>query len=302
MLDYDPERQELSARDVVARSIYKEVLAGRGTEHGGVFLDVSHLGAAAVRKKLPSMVEQFHALAGVDITREPMEVAPTIHYTMGGVKVDPETAATSVAGLYAAGEVAAGVHGANRLGGNSLGDILVFGKRAGDAAAQYVRQVSHGRLPQDQIAQEEQALLKPLQDGEGENPYALHRELQNTMQAGAAIARTATSLQQALEGVASLRERSRDIRVRCGRHFNPSWHAVADLRAMLTVSEAIIRAGQERKESRGSQWRLDHPDLDSAQGRQNWLAYRGPDGSMRLRTEPVPPLPERLAKLLVEKK
>jgi succinate dehydrogenase / fumarate reductase flavoprotein subunit len=300
MLDYDPQRKELSARDVVARSIYKEVLAGRGTEHGGVHLDVSHLGAAAVRKKLPSMVEQFHALAGVDITREPMEVAPTIHYTMGGVKVDPETAATSVAGLYAAGEVAAGVHGANRLGGNSLGDILVFGKRAGDSAAQYVRQVSHGRLPQDQMAQEEQALLRPLQDGEGENPYALHRELQNTMQAGAAIARTAASLQQALERVSQLRERSRNIRVRCGRHFNPSWHAVGDLRAMLTVSEAIIRGGLERRESRGSQWRLDHPELDAAQGRQNWLAFKGPDGSMRLRAEPIPPLPERLAKLLVE--
>jgi succinate dehydrogenase / fumarate reductase flavoprotein subunit len=151
------------------------------------------------------------------------------------------------------------------------------------------------------MAQEEQALLRPLQDGEGENPYALHRELQNTMQAGAAIARTAASLQQALERVSQLRERSRNIRVRRGRHFNPSWHAVADLRAMLTVSEAIIRAGLERTESRGSQWRLDHPELDATQGRQNWLAFKGPDGSMRLRAEPLPPLPERLAKLLLEK-
>ncbi|HEX6538910.1 MAG TPA: FAD-binding protein, partial [Candidatus Dormibacteraeota bacterium] len=196
MLEYDPVKKELSSRDVVARSIYKEVKAGRGAPHGGAYLDVRHLGAEYIKRKLPSMFEQFHALASVDITRQPMEVGPTIHYTMGGVRVDPETAETTVAGLYAAGEVAAGLHGANRLGGNSLGDILVFGRRAGESAAALARtRTASAAVDEAQIAAEQEALLRPLGDSgdgahAGENPYKLHEELQAAMQDDAGISRT----------------------------------------------------------------------------------------------------------------
>jgi len=227
-----------------------------------------------------------------------MEVAPTNHYTMGGIRVDPETAAATVPGLYAAGEVAAGLHGANRLGGNSLGDILVFGRRAGEAAAEFARGTDWGTLPNREIAEEAQGLLAPLADGEGENPYHLHRELQDAMQAGAAIARTEESLLRTLDKVLELRERARTVRVRCGRAFNPGWHAVRDLASMLTVSEAIVRSALERRESRGSQWRLDHLELDPEQGQHNWVAWKGPDGQMRLRQAAVPALPPGLAWLL----
>src|SRR3984893_14286686 len=217
MLEYDPVKKELSSRDVVARSIYKEVEAGRGSPHGGAFLDVRHLGAERVKQKLPSMYEQFHALASIAITHQPMEVGPTIHYTMGGVRVDAETGATTVAGLYAGGEAAGGLHGANRLGGNSLGDILVFGRRAGDAAADYAR--SRRREPKTiderQVAEEQTALLRPLSpsgDGAsaGENPYKLHEELQAAMQDDAGIGRSEESLKRALAAI-------QEFRVRAGR-------------------------------------------------------------------------------------
>jgi succinate dehydrogenase / fumarate reductase flavoprotein subunit len=195
MLDYDPVKKELSSRDVVARSIYKEVKAGRGSPHGGAFLDITHRGADYIKRKLPSMYEQFHALASVDITREPMEVGPTIHYTMGGIRVDAETAATTVPGLYAAGEAAGGLHGANRLGGNSLGDILVFGRRAGVAAAEFARGKGADRTVDEREVEEEQrALLVPLESGngstQGENPYLLHEALQAAMQDDAGIGRS----------------------------------------------------------------------------------------------------------------
>ena len=296
MLDYDPKKKELSSRDVVARSIYKEVQAGRGTPHGGAFLDVRHLGAATVRKKLPSMVEQFHALASVDITREPMEVGPTIHYTMGGVRVEAETAATSLPGLYAAGEVAGGLHGANRLGGNSLGDILVFGKRAGEAAAAHARSVPPGRVSEAQVEAEIRSLLEPLDahDGvRGENPYLVHEALQEAMQDDAGIARTEESLTRSLNAILELRERTPRFRVRGSRVLNPGWHTCRDVVNMLTISEAIVRAALERRESRGSQWRTDHPELSEEQGRVNYAAVR--DGeAMRIRALERPPMPEHL--------
>jgi succinate dehydrogenase / fumarate reductase flavoprotein subunit len=303
MLEYDPVKKELSSRDVVARSIYKEVKAGRGTPHGGAYLDVRHLGADRIRRKLPSMYEQFHALASVDITREAMEVGPTIHYTMGGVRVAPDTGATSVAGLYAAGEVAAGLHGANRLGGNSLGDILVFGKRAGEAAAEFARtRTARAAVDEQQVAAEQQALLRPLSGGNdgahpGENPYKLHEELQAAMQDDAGIARTEQSLQRALDAILRLRARAANMRVGGGRLLNPGWQTCRDVSNMLTLSEAIVRSAIERRESRGSQWRLDHVEQDAPLGKVNFVVRRDGD-SMRVVAEPVEPLPPNLAALL----
>ncbi len=303
MLDYDPVKKELSSRDVVARSIYKEVQAGRGTPHGGAYLDVRHLGADYVKRKLPSMYEQFHALASIDITKQPMEVGPTIHYTMGGVRVDAETAATTVAGLYAAGEAAGGLHGANRLGGNSLGDILVFGRRAGEAAAEFARAGGAARsIDEAKIASEQQDLLKPLAgDGDGasagENPYKLHEELQGVMQIDAGIGRSDESLQRALAGILGLRERSTRMRVSGGRTLNPGWHACRDLTNMLVISEAIVRSAIERRESRGSQWRFDHLEQEVEFGKINFVARRDGD-TMRVVSVPLDPLPERLRPLL----
>jgi succinate dehydrogenase / fumarate reductase, flavoprotein subunit len=293
---YDPRKMELSSRDVVARSIHKEAQAGRGSPHGGAFLDVRHRGAEYIRRKLPSMVEQFHALASVDITREPMEVGPTIHYTMGGVRVHPETGATTVPGLYAAGEVSGGLHGANRLGGNSLGDILVFGKRAGEAAAAEARGREHAAVDERQVEAEQRALLAPLdpQDGSrGENPYLLHEALQEAMQDDAGIARSEQSLTRSLDAILELTQRATRMRVGGGRLLNPGWHTCRDVANMLIVSEAIVRSALERRESRGSQWRTDHPDLSEEQGRVNYVACDGGDG-MRIRAVPVEPLPAHL--------
>ncbi|HVC22229.1 MAG TPA: succinate dehydrogenase/fumarate reductase iron-sulfur subunit [Candidatus Dormibacteraeota bacterium] len=298
MARYDPIKKDLSSRDVVARSIFKEVQAGRGSPHGGAFLDVTHLGAETIRRRLPSMYEQFHSLAGVDITKEPMEVAPTIHYTMGGVNVEAETAATSVPGLYAAGEVAAGLHGANRLGGNSLGDILVFGKRAGEAAAEYAR--SRKLLPrvrQADVEAERELLLRPLSGGKGEDPFHLHRALQNAMQSGAAIARTEDSLRDTLEEILELQERAKRIRVPGTPAYNPGFSGARDDLFMLTVSEAIVRSGLERRESRGSQWRLDFPERDPELGHVNLVTRLGKDGRMEVVRTALTPMPENLRKL-----
>ena len=298
MSRYDPIKKDLSSRDVVARSIFKEVQAGRGSPHGGVFLDVTHLGAETIQRRLPSMYEQFHSLAGVDITKEPMEVAPTIHYTMGGVNVEAETAATTVTGLYAAGEVAAGLHGANRLGGNSLGDILVFGRRAGEAAADYARsRRSLPRVSQAAIAAEQKLLLGPLSGGQGEDPFKLHRALQNAMQSGAAIARTEESLRDTLEEILELKERAKRIRVPGTAAYNPAFSEARDDLFMLTISEAIVRSGIERRESRGSQWRLDYPDRDPELGKVNLVARQDGAGRMAVTRAPLVPMPEHLRKL-----
>ena len=298
MLEYDPKKKELSSRDVVARSIYKEVMEGRGSPHGGAFLDVTHLGAETIKKKLPSMHEQFLRLARVDITKAPMEVAPTIHYAMGGLLVDAENGATSVPGLFAAGEVAAGLHGANRLGGNSLGDLLVFGQRAGAAAAQGLRGQA-GNLDEETIAEEQRLLLKPLSGDGKENPYLLQQELQAAMQEHAGLARTEDGLKQCLTAVQSLRERVERVRVPGSRRYNPGWHTVRDLRFMLTIAEAIVLGALERRESRGAHWRLDHLDKDPALGRVNMVAVSD-GGRVRIRTRPVPEMPPEIARIFGE--
>jgi succinate dehydrogenase / fumarate reductase flavoprotein subunit len=290
---YDPVKLDLSSRDVVARSIYREVQAGRGTPHGGAFLDIaSQRSPAEIRKKLPSMCEQFEALAGVDITREPMEVGPTIHYTMGGIRVDPETGASSVPGLFAAGESAGGLHGANRLGGNSLGDILVFGRRAGEAAAELAR--SRGGLSEvsaAEVSDEQEALLRPLAGQAGENPYELHRALQEAMQDDVGIGRSDESLRRALGAIGELRDQAQRLRVDGGRVLNPGWHACQDIRFMLTVSEAIVRSALERRESRGSQWRFEFPEKDDRLARVN-LVVRDKGGAMTVEERPVELMPD----------
>ena len=299
MLEYDPKKKELSSRDVVARSIYKEVQAGRGTEHGGAFLDVTHLGAEKVKTKLPSMYEQFLRLAEVDITKEPMEVAPTIHYAMGGLRVEAETAATTLPGLYAAGEVAAGLHGANRLGGNSLSDLLVFGRRAGAAAGAYQRQVALGTIDERQVAVEQQLLLLPFSVDGKENPYLLQQQLQQAMQDDAGLAREEKGLKRCLNTILELRQRAARVRVPGSRRYNPGWHTARDLRFMLTIAEAIVRAAIERRESRGAHWRLDYLEKDAALGKVNFIAYND-GGTMKLRQRPVEPMPAELAALLQE--
>jgi succinate dehydrogenase / fumarate reductase flavoprotein subunit len=289
---------ELLPRDVVSRAIYKEVEAGRGTEHKAVYLDVRHRGEAYIKRKLPSMYEQFHSMGEVDITKEPMEVYPTIHYTMGGIWTDPDTAATTLAGLYAAGEVAAGLHGANRLGGNSLSDILVFGKRAGEAAAAYAKTAKLGTIDPAQIREESEALLSPLTAASGESPYALHQELQETMQLNAMIARTEEGLQKALQTILALQQRARAIKVEGGRAFNPGWHAAREVRFLLRTSEIIVRCALERKESRGAQWRLDYPAMDNEfWGKHNLIASRDGD-AVKVATKPLPPMPPELQAII----
>jgi succinate dehydrogenase / fumarate reductase flavoprotein subunit len=298
MEHYDPKKMELSSRDVVARSIYKEVQAGRGSEHGGAYLEISHKPADFIKKKLPSMYEQFLVLADIDITRQPMEVGPTIHYAMGGVDVDAATAATSLPGLYAAGEVASGLHGANRLGGNSLSDLLVFGKVAGENAAAFAR--SSGAMPsidRDQIKAEERVLLGPFESGGGENPYVIHQQLQDIMAQHAGIARDGEGLEAGLQKLLALRERARNIEVVGSRMFNPGWHMARDDLFMLTVAEAVLRAAAQRTESRGAHWRTDCPDKDPEQGKLNYMVRKTEDG-MEVFPKPIPPMPQELAELV----
>ncbi|MEO5953453.1 MAG: fumarate reductase/succinate dehydrogenase flavoprotein subunit [Chloroflexia bacterium] len=288
---------ELLPRDVVARAIYREVLEGNGTEHGGVYLDVTHRGADFIKRKLPSMWEQFHALGDVDITKEPMEIYPTIHYTMGGVKAEPETAATNIPGLYAAGETAAGVHGANRLGGNALCDILVFGKRAGEAAAQYVQSVSKGEIDEAEIQAEAASLLVPFSSSGKENPYQITEELQDSMQTGAMIARTEEGLTKCLATIMQLQDRAKNLHINGDRIYNPGWHTTRDIQNMLKVSEIIVKCALQRKESRGAQWRTDYPDPDAEWGKKMLIATIGPNDTVNIDTWPVPQMPPELAKL-----
>jgi len=295
---YDPVKKDLSSRDVVARSIYKEVQAGRGTPHGGAWLDITHLGAENIKKKLPSMYDQFHKLADIDITKAPMEVAPTIHYVMGGVRVEPGTGVTTVPGLFAAGEVEAGLHGANRLGGNSLSDLIVFGKRAGEHAAQYVKGVTGTPRIDDAQADEERRLLRrPFESDGTENPYGIHESLQAIMAEHAGIARTGDGLRQGLEKLLALQERAKRMHATGSMLFNPGWHECRDVLFMLTLAEAIFRAAIERAESRGSHWRLDFPDQNPEWGRKNIIIAQE-NGRMAVRTRPVPQMPSELARLV----
>ncbi len=295
---YDPKRKELSSRDVVARSIYEEVRAGRGSPHGGAFLDITHWEPEFIKRKLPSMYEQFLKLANIDITKSPMEVAPTVHYVMGGVRVEAGTGATTVPGLFAVGEVAAGLHGANRLGGNSLGDLLVFGKRAGERAAAYVGGLRAAPQVDEHQAEGERTLLQRPFEGDGqENPFGLHEELQEVMSTHAGIARTGEGLAQGLEKVGALQKRAEELRVGGSRLFNPGWHTCRDVRFMLTLCEAIFRSAIERQESRGAHWRLDYPDQDPRWGTLNVVVNRD-DGKMKATTRPVPQMPLDLARLI----
>jgi succinate dehydrogenase / fumarate reductase flavoprotein subunit len=298
---YDPRKMELSTRDVVARAIYTEVREGRGTPHGGAYLDISHKPAEYVKRKLPSMYHQFKELADVDITREPMEVGPTCHYMMGGIRVDAETAESSVAGLFAVGEAAAGLHGANRLGGNSLSDLLVFGRRAGAAAAQHAKEVSMPAVNGAEIREAERKALRPFERQGGENPYALHRDLQQMMQSLVGIYRHREDLQQALAGLERLKERWMRASVEGSRMFNPGWHLALDLKSMLTVSEAVTRSALAREESRGAHSRIDFPNASPAWGAKNNIVYRDAQ-AMALRQDALPEMPEDLKQVLAEEK
>ena len=301
MEKYDPKRMELSTRDVVARSIYTEVKEGRGSPHGGAFLNISHKPAEYIIKKLPSMYHQFKELADVDITKGPMEVGPTCHYMMGGIRVEAETAQTTLPGLFAAGEAAVGLHGANRLGGNSLSDLLVFGRRAGLAAAQHAKEVRPPTLDNAQIEQAEREALEPFERREGENPYAIHRDLQETMQNLVGIFRTRDDMQKALGELEKLKERRKRVSVEGSRMFNPGWHLALELKSMLTVAEAVTRSALAREESRGAHSRIDFPDISPEWGKKHNVV-RSDGAAMSLVQEPIPEMPEELKQILAEDK
>jgi len=297
---------DLLPRDEVARAINSEVKAGRGSPHGGVFLDIaSRRSAEYIRRRLPSMYTQFKELAGVDITATPMEVGPTCHYMMGGVRVDADTEAASVPGLFAAGEVAGGMHGANRLGGNSLSDLLVFGRRAGIGAADFAEGRS-GEPSVDDAAIEAVVAeaLAPLERDGGESPYDLHRDLQETMQSLVGIIRTGPELEEALERLGALRERSGRLAATGGRVYNPAWNLATDLPAMLTVSTAVAQGALARRESRGGHTREDFPAADPELGKVNFVQrqtdQRGPDAPIIVSPEPLPEMPAELRELLEE--
>ena len=300
---------ELLTRDHVARCIMREVKEGRGSPHGGVFLDIAWIkeripnAPEHIRKKLPSMYHQFKQLANIDITTTPMEVGPTTHYIMGGVRVDGDSQMSTVAGLFAAGECAAGLHGANRLGGNSLSDLVVFGKRAGEYAAKYARSQSTPALSAaDADAAVNEALAPFSRHGSGEPPYAVQHELQDMMQDLVGIVRREPEMQEALGRIDALRARARKVGVSGNREYNPGWHTALDLDNLLTISEAITRAAIERRESRGGHFRDDFPDKDPAYGKFNVVMRRGPDGSMQLERVPIRAMPDELQQAIESEK
>ena len=300
---------ELLTRDHVARCIMREVREGRGSPHGGVYLDIAWIkgrlpgGAEHIKKKLPSMYHQFKELADLDITEEPMEVGPTTHYVMGGVRVDPDTQMSRVPGLFAAGEAAAGLHGANRLGGNSLSDLLVFGQRAGAYAARYAREQKPVRIDDGAVDEAVRSALEPFsRPASEEGPYQVQHALQEMMQDLVGIVRTEDEMKRALEWIGKLRERQTRVRVEGNRQYNPGWHTALDLEHLLTVSEAITRAGIERKESRGAHFRSDYSAKDATFGGFNIVVRQGADGRMELDRRPIPPMRADLAQIIEEMK
>jgi succinate dehydrogenase / fumarate reductase flavoprotein subunit len=300
---------ELLTRDHVARCINREVKAGRGSPHGGVFLDIAWIkkrlpnGAEHIRRKLPSMYHQFKQLADLDITEVPMEVGPTTHYTMGGIRVDGDTQMSTLPGLFAAGEAAAGLHGANRLGGNSLSDLIVFGKRAGEYAAEYARKTPPARIDDAAAARATARALAPFDRGQaGENPYGIQQDLQTMMQDLVGIVRQEAEMQQALDGLRALWTRAERVGIVGNREYNNGWHTALDLPNMLTISEAIARAAIERKESRGAHFRDDYPAKSDAYSGFNLVIRKGGDGAMTLERVPLPPLPPELAQVIEENK
>ncbi|MDP7276781.1 MAG: fumarate reductase/succinate dehydrogenase flavoprotein subunit [Planctomycetaceae bacterium] len=291
---------ELLTRDVVARAIRREVRAGRGSPHGGVFLDIaSKRSAEAIKRKLPSMYHQFKELANVDITTDPMEVGPTCHYTMGGVRVDPESQETRVPGMFAAGEVAGGMHGANRLGGNSLSDLLVFGKRAGEFAARHAAdRADLTAINETEVEERAAAMLEPFGREGGENPYTVHEDLRNMMQDKVGIVRTEEDLVSAIEAIASLRTRAAGVKVGGNIQYNPGWHLALDLDNMLDISEAVARSALMRTESRGAHTREDFPDSDEQTwGQQNLVTCQTESG-VEVQVEPLPEMPPELKELI----
>jgi succinate dehydrogenase / fumarate reductase flavoprotein subunit len=293
---------DLLPRDEVARAINAEVKAGRGTPHGGVYLDIaSRRDPEYIKRRLPSMYQQFKELADVDITSAPMEVGPTAHYQMGGLRVDAETTATTVPGLFAAGEAAAGLHGANRLGGNSLSDLVVFGRRAGLFAAQYC-QANPGpvRFSPDDVETASRVMLAPFDNPDGENPYAIHSDLEECMQTLVGIIRTESDLAQALNSIAQLKERLARVSVAGNRQFNPGWHLALDLHNMLTVAEAVTLSALERKESRGGHTRADYPGADAKLATVN-VVVRRVENEMTVTREPLTPMPDELRQICEEK-
>jgi succinate dehydrogenase flavoprotein subunit len=302
---------ELLTRDHVARCIMREIKAGRGSPHGGVFLDIAWIKAKLpraeehIRKKLPSMYHQFKELANIDITKEPMEVGPTTHYIMGGIRVNADTQESTVPGLFAAGECAAGINGANRLGGNSLSDLLVFGKRAGEHAAIYARkQASAPKIDDGAVAAAAKAVLEPFERGgmQGEGPYRIQQDLQAMMQDLVGIVRTESEMREALTGLTSLRERAATVGVIGNREYNNGWHTAIDLGNLLTVSEAVTRSALERKESRGGHFREDFQDKSPEWATMNIAVRQQPDGTMKVEHIPLPPLPPELKQVIEEMK
>jgi succinate dehydrogenase flavoprotein subunit len=299
---------ELLTRDHVSRCIVREIKEGRGSPHGGVFLDISWIkskipnAAEHIKRKLPSMHHQFKQLADIDITEQPMEVGPTTHYIMGGVRVDPDTEMSRLPGLFAAGECAAGINGANRLGGNSLSDLLVFGKRAGEFAAKFARDNQHGRIDADQINVVAREAVMPFERTDGENPYAIQKDLQETMQDLVGIVRNETEMREALKNIGQFSRRADNAAVTGNREYNPGWHTALDLKNMLIVSEAIARAALERKESRGAQFREDYPDKEERFGSVNTIISKAGDGSMQIRLEPLPEMPDYMRQIIEEMK
>jgi succinate dehydrogenase / fumarate reductase flavoprotein subunit len=298
---------ELLTRDHVARCIVREVREGRGSPHGGVFLDIAWIrerlpnAAEHIRRKLPSMYHQFKQLANIDITTTPMEVGPTTHYVMGGIRVDGDTQMSTVPGLFAAGECAAGLHGANRLGGNSLSDLLVFGHRAGEHAARFARSQGPGAIDAEQVDEAARRALEPFaREGAAEGPYAVQHELQELMQDLVGIVRNQREMERALVGLAGLRARARHVAVTGNREYNPGWHTALDLDNLLDVSEAVTRSAIERRESRGGHFREDCPAKDPAYAGFNVTVRRTPDGAMEVGREPIPPMPAELAEIIRE--
>ena len=299
---------ELLTRDHVARCIRREVKEGRGSPHGGVFLDIAWIkeripnAVEHIKRKLPSMYHQFKQLADIDITKEPMEVGPTTHYMMGGVRVDPDSQMSDVPGLFAAGECGAGLHGANRLGGNSLSDLLVFGKRAGEYAARYAKENSLGSINPDEVALAERNALAPFDREGAEGPYAVQYALQDMMQDLVGIVRQEKEMLHALERIDQLKARAQRVGVSGNREYNPGWHTAIDLNNLLTVSEMVTLAALERKESRGAHFRDDYPAKDHKFGSFNIVIRKGRGGDPQIMREPIPEMPTELKQIIEEMK
>jgi succinate dehydrogenase / fumarate reductase flavoprotein subunit len=298
---------ELLTRDHVARCIVREVREGRGSPHGGVYLDIAWIkeklpnAAEHIKKKLPSMYHQFKQLGDIDITKEPMEIGPTTHYVMGGIRVNPDTQMSDVEGLFAAGECGAGLHGANRLGGNSLSDLVVFGKRAGEHAAKFAKDHGVGSIDTAQVDEVARESVEVF-ERKGESPYQVQHDLQDLMQDLVGIVRREEELEQALEKLAVLKDRASKVGISGNREYNPGWHTALDLKNLLTVSEAVALSALQRKESRGAHFRDDYPEKDPAFGTFNYVVSQGPDGGMKIDREPLPPMTEEQKQIIEEMK